>query len=67
MSNNQIFDIPPKCPICKIQMKKLKGYSGASGAEWATSTVSSSANTSANLYGEKTVYQCPSCGKMLLE
>ena len=66
MSNDQIFDSRPQCPNCKIEMTKLKTYGGAYATEWATTTVSSSANATANLYGERTVYKCPNCGKMLL-
>ena len=53
MSNYQVFDNPPKCPICKTEMTKLKRYTGTSGAEWTTTTVSSSNNASVNLYVEK--------------
>jgi ribosomal protein L37E len=66
MSNDQLFDYRPNCPICGIEMKKVKKYGGAYATEWAEVTVSSSVTASANLYEDKSVYECPRCGKKLL-
>jgi hypothetical protein len=66
MSSQQIFNCRPQCPKYGTEMTKAKRYDGAYATEWAQVTVSSSLAASANLYQEKSVYKCPSCGKMLL-